>query len=125
MTGYLLSFLDRQILVMMIDPIKRDFALTDTAFSLLYGFAFATFYTVLGLVFGRLIDSANRTRVIAVCVALWSLATIFCCLATTFPHPFVASMLVGVGEARLAPAAYSLIAIVSPPTPPPSEDRPE
>src|SRR3546814_11240548 len=62
MTGYLLSFLDRQILVMMIDPIKRDFALTDTDFSLLYGFAFATFYTVLGLVFGRLIDSANRSE---------------------------------------------------------------
>src|SRR3546814_18930394 len=55
MTGYLLSFLDRQLLVMMIDPINRDFALTDTDFSLLYGFAFATFYTVLGLVFGRLL----------------------------------------------------------------------
>src|SRR3546814_15910601 len=90
MTGYLLSFLDRQILVMMIDPIKRDFALTDTDFSLLFGFAFATFYTVLGLVFGRLIDSANRTRVIAVCVALWSLATIFCGLATSLPQLFVA-----------------------------------
>jgi MFS family permease len=114
MTGYLLSFLDRQILVMMIDPIKHDFALTDTDFSLLYGFAFATFYTVLGLVFGRLIDSANRTRVIAICVALWSLATIFCGLATNFPQLFAARMLVGVGEAALAPAAYSLIADVYP-----------
>ncbi|WP_246343953.1 spinster family MFS transporter [Sphingobium jiangsuense] len=114
MTGYLLSFLDRQILVMMIDPIKRDFGLSDTDFSLLYGFAFATFYTVLGLAFGRLIDSANRTRVLALCVALWSLATIFCGLATNFPQLFVARMLVGVGEAALAPAAYSLIADVYP-----------
>src|SRR3546814_3167732 len=59
--------------------------------------------SVLGLVFGRLIDAANRTRVIAVCVALWSLATIFCGLATSFPQLFVARMLVGVGEAALAP----------------------
>src|SRR5690606_4834207 len=57
-------------------------------------------------------DSANRTRTLAICIALWSLATIFCGLATNFSQLFVARMLVGVGEAALAPAAYSLIADV-------------
>jgi len=114
MAGYLLSFLDRQILVMLIAPISRDFGLSDTDFGLLYGFGFVTFYTVLGLIFGRLIDSANRTRTLAICIALWSLATIGCGLAANFTQLFAARMMVGIGEAALAPAAYSIIADIYP-----------
>lgn len=114
MAGYLLSFLDRQILVMLITPISRDFGLSDTDFSLLYGFGFVTFYTILGLFFGRLIDSTNRTRTLAICIALWSLATIGCGLASNFGQLFAARMMVGIGEAALAPAAYSIIADIYP-----------
>ena len=114
MAGYLLSFLDRQILVMLIAPISRDFGLSDTDFSLLYGFGFVTFYTILGLIFGRLIDSANRTRTLALCIGIWSLATIGCGLAANFTQLFAARMLVGIGEAALAPAAYSIIADIYP-----------
>jgi MFS family permease len=108
--GYVLSFFDRQLLVVMIEPIKRDMGASDTQFGLLYGFAFALFYTVLGLVFGRFVDSVNRTRVLAAAVLMWTAATAACGLAETFPELFVARMLVGVGEGALAPAAYSLIA---------------
>lgn len=114
MAGYLLSFLDRQILVMLIAPISRDFGLSDTDFSLLYGFGFVTFYTFLGLAFGRLMDSANRTRTLAICIAVWSLATIACGLAANFTQLFAARMMVGIGEAALAPAAYSIIADIYP-----------
>ncbi|WP_278069465.1 spinster family MFS transporter [Brevundimonas sanguinis] len=110
MLGYVLSFFDRQILVMMIEPIGRDLHLTDTHFGLLYGFAFAFFYTVVGLFFGRLVDSMHRPRLLAGAIILWSLATAACGLATNFTELFIARMMVGVGEAALAPVAYSLIA---------------
>jgi len=110
MLGYVLSFFDRQILVMMIEPIGRDLHLTDTHFGLLYGFAFALFYTVVGLFFGRLVDSLHRPRLLAGAIILWSLATAACGLANNFTELFIARMMVGVGEAALAPVAYSLIA---------------
>src|SRR5690606_33162553 len=103
MLGYVLSFFDRQILVMMIEPIGRDLHLTDTHFGLLYGFAFALFYTVVGLFFGRLVDSMHRPRLLAGAIILWSLATAACGLATNFTELFIARMMVGVGEAALAP----------------------
>lgn len=108
--GYLLSFFDRQILVVLLDPIKQDLHLTDTHFGLLYGFAFALFYTTLGLAIGRLVDTHNRLRILAASVLLWSLATAACGLADNFQQLFIARMLVGVGEAGLAPVAYSLLA---------------
>ncbi|MBX3477734.1 MAG: MFS transporter [Brevundimonas sp.] len=110
MLGYVLSFFDRQILVVLIEPVSRDLNLTDTHFGLLYGFAFALFYTVMGLFFGRLVDRFNRPRLLAICILLWSAATAACGLADTFGQLFVARMMVGVGEAALAPVAYSLIA---------------
>lgn len=110
MLGYVLSFFDRQLLVVLIEPISRDLNLTDTHFGLLYGFAFALFYTVVGLFFGRLVDSINRPRLLAGAIVLWSLATAACGLAGSFTELFIARMMVGVGEAALAPVAYSLIA---------------
>src|ERR1700685_765045 len=76
--SYALSFVDRQILSLLVGPIKRDLALSDTRFGLLQGLAFSVFYTVMGLPIGRLIDSYNRRNVAAGGIALWSLMTSLC-----------------------------------------------
>lgn len=108
--AYTLSFIDRQILTLMVDPIKRDLALSDTRFSLLHGLAFALFYTFLGLPIGRLADRADRRRIIAVGVATWSMMTVACGLARNYGQLFLARMGVGVGEGALSPAAFSMLA---------------
>ena len=107
MLAYLVSFLDRQILVLMIEPIQRDLNLTDTTFSLLHGTAFAFFYTIVGLFMGRIVDNHRRIHVIGWSIALWSLATAFCGLAKNFTTLFVARMAVGIGEAGLTPGVFS------------------
>ncbi|GIX16083.1 MAG: MFS transporter [Rhodothalassiaceae bacterium] len=112
---YTLSFIDRQILALLVGPIKRDLQAGDFAFSLLSGFAFALFYTVFGLPFARYADRGSRTGLIAFGVALWSLATAACGLARGFWGLFGARVMVGVGEATLTPAANSLIADLFPP----------
>jgi MFS family permease len=109
MVAYLLSFLDRQILVLMIEPMQRDLQINDTLFSLLHGTAFALFYTIFGLVMGRLVDSHNRRNIIVCSIALWSLATALCGIAKNFLQLFVARMLVGVGEAGLSPGTFSIV----------------
>ena len=107
--AYIFSFIDRMIIGLLIEPLKADLGLSDTQVSLLQGFAFAIFYTVIGLPLGRLIDRAARMRIVAVGVALWSLMTASCGLATQYWQLFIARMGVGVGEATLSPAAYSII----------------
>ena len=108
--AYLFSYIDRQILSLMVGPIKRDLGLTDTQFSLLHGLAFAIFYTLLGIPIARLADNRNRRTLIAIGVALWSLATAAGGLARNFGQLFAARVAVGVGEAALSPAAYSMLA---------------
>lgn len=108
--AYLFSYIDRQILSLMVGPIKRDLGLTDTQFSLLHGLAFAIFYTLLGIPIARLADNHNRRKLIAAGVALWSLATAAGGLARNFGQLFIARVAVGVGEAALSPAAYSILA---------------
>ena len=97
--AYLFSYIDRQILSLMVGPIKRDLMLTDTQFSLLHGLAFAIFYTLLGIPIARLADNHNRRKLIAIGVALWSLATAAGGLARNFGQLFMARIAVGVGEA--------------------------
>ncbi|WCM29477.1 MFS transporter [Sphingomonas sp. QA11] len=109
MVAYTFSFLDRQILNLMVGPIKVDLHLTDTQFALLTGGAFGIFYTVMGLPIGWLADRYPRTRIIACGVALWSLATTCCAFARSFPMLMAARIGVGVGEATLSPSAYSLL----------------
>lgn len=109
MLAYLLSFVDRQILVLMIEPLQRDLKINDTQFSLLQGTSFALFYAFVGLFVGRLIDRANRVRIIAWAIAIWSLATALCGVARGYGQLFAARMMVGVGEAGLSPGAYSLL----------------
>ena len=110
MLAYVFSFIDRQVLALMIEPIKRDLHLTDTQFSLLHGFAFSLFYAVMGMPIAYLADRFARPRIIAAGIALWSVATATCGLSQSFVHMFASRMSVGVGEAALSPGTYSMIA---------------
>lgn len=104
-----LSYTDRQILSLLIDPIRGEMAITDTQVSLLQGLAFALIYSVAGLPLGRAADIFPRRAVIIAGVTLWSLATLACGYAQSFTALFIARIFVGVGEACLAPAAMSMI----------------
>lgn len=106
---YVFSFIDRQILSLLVRPIKRDLGISDTQMSLLMGFSFAVFYTFFGIPLGRLADSRSRRTIIAIGFAAWSLFTAGCGLAKNFSQMLLLRMGVGVGEAALSPAAYSLI----------------
>src|SRR5579862_1672937 len=107
---YMLSFVDRSILSLLVPQIERDLGIRDTEIGLLGGPAFALFYTFMGLPLGRMVDSTNRSRLVAVCVVVWSCFTTLCSAAKSFGALFLARVGVGVGEAGLGPAAYSLIA---------------
>ena len=109
MIAYIFSFIDRQILALLIEPIREDLSISDTQFSLLHGLAFSLFYAVMGIPIARLADSRSRPAIISAGIFLWSLATAATGLGKNFWHVFVARMGVGVGEAALSPAAYSMI----------------
>lgn len=109
---YVFNFLDRQIVNILAEPIRRDLDLSDTQIGLMTGLAFALFYTVLGLPIARHADrpSTNRGRLIAVALAIWSAMTALCGLAQNFLQLLLARVGVGIGEAGCTPAAHSLIA---------------
>ena len=109
MVAYILSFIDRQILSLLIGPIQADFQINDTEFGLLSGLAFSIFYSTMGIPIASLSDRVSRPAVIATGIAVWSLATAACGLAGSFIVLFSARVLVGAGEAALSPATYSLI----------------
>ncbi len=113
--AYVLSYVDRIIINLLVEPIKADLAISDTQFALLTGVAFGLFYTVMGLPLGRLADRRSRRGLVAAGVFLFSLATIASGLAKTYWQLFLARVGVGVGEAAITPAAYSLIADLFPP----------
>jgi len=106
---YACSFIDRQILALMVEPIKRDLRLTDTQMSILIGPAFAFFFAVLALPMGVIADRFSRKTLIAIGVAAWSCFTAGCGLTMNFTQLLLARMGVGVGEATLGPGAYSMI----------------
>ena len=112
--AYMFSYIDRQILSLMVGPIRADLDISDTQFSLLHGLAFAIMYTVLGIPIGRFADRTNRRNLIAVGVAFWSLATVCCGFVRQFWQLFAARVGVGIGEAALSPAAYSMLADLFP-----------
>lgn len=115
MVAYTSSFIDRQIMSLLVEPIRADLGISDTQFSLLAGLAFSIFYSVMGLPLGWVADRMSRRMLIIVGMVAWSLMTALCGLATSFLALFIMRMGVGIGEAALSPAAYSLISDHFPP----------
>lgn len=115
MLAYTVSFIDRQILSLLVDPIRSDLKISDTEMSLLQGLSFAVFYTLMGLPLGRLADQRSRRGIITIGVLFWSVMTATCGFAKDYWQLFLARMGVGVGEAALSPSAYSIIADIIPP----------
>lgn len=107
--AYTLSFIDRMILSLLVGPIRADLGISDTQMSLLMGFAFAIFYSVLGIPLGWLADRGSRRGLMVAGVAAWSVMTAICGLTRSYVGLFLARIGVGVGEATLSPAAYSLL----------------
>lgn len=107
--AYIISFLDRQILALLIEPIKEALELSDTQVGLLLGPAFAVFYVTLGYPAGLLADRKSRKVIIAAGITVWCIMTALCGLARDFRQLFTARVGVGIGEATLTPAALSMI----------------
>lgn len=111
----ILSYLDRIIINLLVQPIQRDLQINDTQFGALQGLAFGLFYTLMALPLGRLVDSRPRRWIIAAGVFFFSLFSLLSGLARTYWQLFLARVGVGAGEAGVVPAAYSLIADLFPP----------
>lgn len=106
----IVAFIDRQIINLLVEDIKLDLDVTDTQISLLQGFAFAVFYAIVAIPLGRIADSKNRRWLITIGILAWTVAAVSCGLAQNYTQLFVARMFVGVGEAVLTPAGFSLLA---------------
>ena len=105
-----LAFVDRQALALLVEPIKNDLQVSDTAMSLLYGLSFTMFYVLVGIPVARLADRANRRNIVVAAIFIWSSATALCGVARSFGALFIARVGVGAGEGGLSPAAYSILA---------------
>jgi predicted MFS family arabinose efflux permease len=105
-----LNFVDRQLLSILLEPIKAEFHLSDTQLGFLTGFAFAIFYSIMGIPLARLADQGDRRKLIAVVIIIWSVMTAVCGLAVGFMSLLVARIGVGIGESGSAPAVQSIIA---------------
>lgn len=104
------AYIDRQIINLLVEDIRLDLQVSDTQISLLQGFAFAVFYAIVAIPLGRIADSRSRRHLITLGILAWTVAAICCGLAETYAQLFVARMAVGVGEAVLTPAGFSLLA---------------
>jgi MFS family permease len=109
MLMYIFSFIDRTTISLIVEPMKRDLHISDTKVGMLQGLAFALLYTFLGLPIARLSDRYSRRGIIAAGVFVWSIMATLCGFARTAIQLFIARIGVGVGEAALSPAAYSII----------------
>jgi len=107
---YTFNFIDRQILSILLEPVKAELGLSDTAMGMLTGFAFAMFYATLGIPIARFADRSNRRNLIAWALGIWSVFTALSGLAQNFWHLLIARIGVGVGEAGCSPPAHSMIA---------------
>lgn len=109
MIVYAFNMLDRQIVTILVEPMKADLGLPDWQIGMISGLAFALFYTLLGIPLARIADRGNRVGMIAIALAVWSGFTALCGLARNFTELLLARIGVGVGEAGCTPAAHSLI----------------
>lgn len=110
-----ISFIDRLIISLLVQPIKADLQISDTAFSLLAGAAFAIFYCGMGLVIARWADRYSRKWIVTTGITLWCSMTALAGLARSYAQLFLFRIGVGVGEATLSPSAYSMLAGYFPP----------
>jgi MFS family permease len=113
--AYIFNFIDRQIISILLQPIKEDLGASDSAMGFLSGTAFALFYATLGIPIARWADVWVRRSIIAIGLALWSGMTALSGAAQTFAQMAAARVGVGVGEATLSPPAHSLISDYFPP----------
>lgn len=112
---YIFNFIDRQILAILLEPIKKDLQISDTALGFLTGFAFAVFYTFAGLPLARLADRWVRRSLIAISLATWSVMTALSGLSRGFTDLALARIGVGIGEAGASPSAHSILSDYFPP----------
>lgn len=106
---YMFNMLDRQIITILVEPMKRDLSLSDGQIGAVSGLAFALLYTVAGIPLARLADRSDRVRMIAIALAVWSGFTVLCGFARNFGEMVAARVGVGIGEAGCTPAAHSFI----------------
>ena len=106
---YMFNFVDRQIVALLMEPIKQDLGLSDTQLGFMSGIAFAIFYTTLGIPIARLADRSHRVNIISVAIAVWSGMTVLSGMAANFWQLVIARVGVGIGEAGCTPPAHSLI----------------
>jgi len=107
---YALNFLDRTIFNVLIEPIKKEFTLSDTAMGLLAGFGFVLFYSLLGIPIARVADRLNRRNIVALAFAFWSAMTALCGMASSVASLTLARIGVGLGESAGTPASQSIVA---------------
>ena len=107
---YALNFLDRTIFNVLIEPIKKEFALSDTTMGLLAGFGFVLFYSLLGIPIARVADRLNRRNIVAIAFAFWSAMTVLCGMAQSVATLALARIGVGIGESAGTPASQSIVA---------------
>ena len=112
----IVSYTDRQVLSLLVDPVRHDLEISDTQISLLLGTAFAVIYGIAGIPFGMLADRTSRRNLIFFAVLVWSAGTVACGYAQSFGQLFAARIVVGLGESVLSPAAISLISDYFPPS---------
>ena len=113
--GYIFNFIDRQVMTILLEPIKAEFGATDTQMGLLTGLAFALFYATLGVPMARLADRWSRRNVLVISMAVWSGMTALCATASSFGQLALYRIGVGVGEAGGVPPSQSLLADIFPP----------
>ncbi|MDO9145613.1 MFS transporter [Rhodoferax sp.] len=112
---YIFSYIDRQVISILIEPIKQEFGASDTQIGLLTGIAFGLLYALMGIPLGRLADRSNRRNIIAISCTLWSLATMACGMAAQFWQLLAARMAVAIGEAGGMAPSISLVSDLYPP----------
>ncbi len=103
------TVLDRQVLSLMIEPVKADFGISDTQAALLLGAAFSLTYAIAGLPIARIADTHNRRNLVAACMAFWSAATMACGVAQSYAQLFLARLCIGIGESGYGPAVWSIV----------------
>jgi MFS family permease len=103
------TMLDRQMLALMIEPMKKDFGISDTQAALLIGAAFSITYGIAGLPIARIADSWSRRNIVAISIAFWSAATVACGVAQNYAHMFLARLGIGIGESGYGPASWSMV----------------